>query len=108
MEAAKKAIADTIGVIIAGSSVEGCRILVESIKSLEGPQKSTIAVFWGKAPMYLAALANGGMARAVELDDASNKFVLHSSVSIVPASIATAEKAGGISVKELITAVAMV
>ena len=49
----------------------------------------------------------GELARADELDDASNKFVLHSSVSIVPACIATAEKAGGISVKELITAVAM-
>ena len=61
MEAAKKAIVDTIGVIIAGSSVEGCRILVESIKSLGGPQESTIAVFWRKAPMYLAALANGGI-----------------------------------------------
>jgi 2-methylcitrate dehydratase PrpD len=107
VEAAKRGIADTIGVMIAGSSVEGCRILVEHIKLLEGPQESTIAVFGGKAPSYLAAQANGAMARALEIDDVSDEFVLHPTVSLIPACIATAEIAGRISGKELITAIAL-
>jgi len=107
VEATKKAIIDTLGVIIAGSSVEGCQILVEYIKELGGPKESHIAVIGGKVPSYLAAQANGAMARALEIDDVSDEFVLHPSVSIVPACLAAAEKAGGKSGEELITAIAL-
>ena len=107
VEAAKKSMIDTLGVIIAGSSVKGCQIFVRHIKELGGPEESTIAVFGGKAPSYLAAQINGAMARALEIDDVSDEFVLHPSVSIVPACLATAEKIGGIGGKELITAIAL-
>jgi 2-methylcitrate dehydratase PrpD len=107
VEAAKKAIIDTLGAMIAGSSVDGCQILVEYIKELGGPGESTIAVFGVKAPSYLVAQANGAMARALEIDDVSDEFVLHPSVSIVPACLAAAEKTGEINGKELIAAVAL-
>ena len=48
--ASKKGIADTIGVMIAGSSVEGCQILVDHLKEWGGVKESTIVVFGEKAP----------------------------------------------------------
>ncbi|MFC1532677.1 MmgE/PrpD family protein [Thermodesulfobacteriota bacterium] len=107
VEAAKKSILDTVGVTIAGSSVEGCQILAEHVKELGGPPESSIAVFGGKAPAYLAAQVNGAMARALEIDDVSDEFVIHPSVSIVPACLAAAERTEGVNGKELITAMAL-
>ena len=107
VSAAKKSIMDTVGVMVAGSSVEGCQRLVEYLKSWGGPKESTIAVFGGKTPAFFAALANGAMARAWEIDDVSDEFVLHPSVSVIPAGLAVAERQGGTSGQDLITAVAV-
>jgi 2-methylcitrate dehydratase PrpD len=107
VDAAKKAVVDTIGVMFAGSSVKGCQILEAHIKDLGGPPESTVAVFGGMVPAYLAAQANGAMARALEIDDVSDEFVLHPSVSIIPACLAAAERHSGINGKELITAIAL-
>ena len=105
--AAKKAILDTVGVMIAGSSVEGCQKLVKLLREWEGRQESSVAVFGGKLPCNQAAQANGAMARAWEIDDITDKFPLHPSASIVPTCLAVAEYAREISGKEFITAVAL-
>ena len=105
--AAKKAILDTVGVMIAGSSVEGCQKLVKLLREWGGRQESSVAVFGGKLPCNQAAQANGAMARAWEIDDITDKFPLHPSASIVPTCLAVAEYAGKISGKEFITAVAL-
>ncbi|MCK4822520.1 MmgE/PrpD family protein, partial [bacterium] len=104
---AKKGIADTIGAMIAGSSVEGCQLLVEHIREWGGHEESTIAVFGDKAPSNLAAQANGAMARALEIDDVTDVFPLHPSASIVPTCLAIAERRGKITGHEFITAVAL-
>ena len=103
----KKSIIDTLGVMIAGSSVDGCKLLVDYIREWGGPEESTIAVFGGKVPSNLAAQANGAMARALEIDDVSDELVLHPSVSIVPTCLAIAERLGRISGKEFITSIAL-
>jgi 2-methylcitrate dehydratase PrpD len=105
--ASKKGIADTIGVMIAGSSVEGCQILVDHLKEWGGHKESTIAVFGEKAPCNLAAQANGAMARALEIDDVTDIFPLHPSASIVPTCLAIAERRGKVTGIELITAIAL-
>jgi 2-methylcitrate dehydratase PrpD len=105
--AAKKGIADTIGAMIAGSSVEGCRLIVDHIREWGGHQESTIVCFGDKVPSNLAAQANGAMARALEIDDVTDFFPLHPSASIVPTCLAIAERQGKISGKEFITAVAL-
>ena len=105
--AAKKGIADTIGGMIAGSSVEGCQLLVEHIREWGGHQESTIVVFGDKVPSNLAAQANGAMARALEIDDVTDFFPMHPSASIVPTCLAIAERQGKISGKEFIAAVAL-
>ena len=107
VETAKKGIADTIGTMIAGSSVEGSQLLVDHIREWGGHKESTIVVFGGKAPCNLAAQANGAMARALEIDDVTDFFPLHPSASIVPTCLAIAERHGKINGKEFITAVAL-
>ena len=103
----KKSIIDTLGVIIAGSSVEGCRLLVDYIRDWGGREESTIAVFGGKAPSALAAQANGAMARAYEIDDVLDTFPLHPSASIIPTCLAIAERQGSVSGRVFITAAAL-
>lgn len=103
----KKSIIDTLGVMIAGSSVKGCELLVDYIREWGGHPESTIAVFGTKVPCALAAQANGAMARAMELDDVSDAYPLHVTASVLPACMAVAERAGNVNGKQLITAVAL-
>ena len=99
---------DTIGNMLAGSSIKGCRLLVEAIKEMGGGREYTIAVFGEKAPANMATLANGAMARAVDLDDVNDVFPLHPGVVIVPTALTVAERQGGINGRDLVTAVALV
>jgi 2-methylcitrate dehydratase PrpD len=103
----KKSVIDTLGVTIAGSSVNGCKLLVDYIREWEGRKESTIAVFGDKVPCSLAAQANGAMARALEIDDVIDMFPLHPSGSIIPACLAVAERQGEIRGKDFITAAAL-
>jgi 2-methylcitrate dehydratase PrpD len=103
----KKSVIDTLGVIIAGSSVDGCKLLADYVREWGGREESTIAVFGGKIPSSLAAQANGAMARALEIDDVIDAFPLHPSGSIIPACLAVAERQGGVKGKDLITAAAL-
>ena len=103
----KKSIIDTLGCIIVGSSMDGCRLLVDYIRDLGGREESTIAVFGGKAPCAMAAQANGAMARAYEIDDVSDTVPLHPSAYIIPACLAVAERQGSVNGKEFITAAAL-
>jgi 2-methylcitrate dehydratase PrpD len=105
--AAKKGIIDTVGDMIAGSSVRGCQLLVEAIKGIGGKKESTLAIFGGKAPSNLVALANGAMARAMDIDDVNDAFPLHPDVVIVPTALAMAERNRGTNGLDLITAVAL-
>ena len=107
VEAAKKGIVDTVGIMIGGSSVPGCQLVVEVIKDWGGKEESTIAVFGGKAPSHLCALANGAMARALDIDDVNDEFPLHPDTVIVPAALAVGERQHGISGRDFLTAVAL-
>jgi 2-methylcitrate dehydratase PrpD len=107
LEATKKSIIDTVGVIIAGSSEKGPQLLIEQIKEWGGPKESTIAVFGDTVPAHLAAFANGTMARALEIADVYDAFPLHPSSSTIPVAFAISEKIGNISGKEFIVAVAL-
>jgi 2-methylcitrate dehydratase PrpD len=103
----KKSFIDTLGVIIAGSFVDGCKLLVDYIREWGGREESAIAVFGDKVPSNLAAQANGAMARALEIDDVIDAFPLHPSGSIIPTCLAVSEHKGGVRGKDLITAAAL-
>ena len=107
VEAAKKGVIDTVGTMIGGSSAPGCRLLVEVIKDWGGKEESTIAVFGGKAPSHLCALANGAMARALDLDDVNDDFPLHPDTVIVPVAFAIGERQKTINGRDFLTAIAL-
>ena len=106
VEAAKKSILDTFGVILAASGTEpAVRGLVEIVKESAGRPESSILAFGGKAPAIMAAFANGAMAHCLDFDD-QTPWGQHSSSSIVPAAFAVAERIGGVTGKDMIAAVA--
>jgi 2-methylcitrate dehydratase PrpD len=69
IELAKKAIFDTIAVIIAGSKWEVSPQIVEQVIEWGGIPQSPILVYGHKVPAPLAAFANGVMARGIDMGD---------------------------------------
>jgi len=107
IEGAKKSILDTLGVMLAATGVEpAVRGVVELVREGGGKEESSILGFGGRAPAVMAAFANGSMAHCLDFDDHAPEGH-HPSSSIVPAALAVAERKGGISGRDLITAVAV-
>ncbi|HEM61672.1 MAG TPA: MmgE/PrpD family protein, partial [Chloroflexi bacterium] len=63
--------------------------------------------FGAKAPAPLAALANGSMAHALDFEDVHDNAPVHPNAATVPAALAVAESMGGVSGKQLLTAMAL-
>lgn len=107
IEGAKKSILDTVGVILAATGVEpAVRGVYELVQEAGGTPQSTLMGFGGKAPAVWAAFHNGALAHCLDFDDHAPEGH-HPSSSIVPAALALAERAGGVSGRDLITAVAV-
>jgi 2-methylcitrate dehydratase PrpD len=104
IEAARKCIIDTLGVIIAGSNGEDIRLLMEWFAERKGPEEATALVFGKRLPILFATWANGAMARAREFDDSHDPTGDHTSVPIFPAALATAELKEGVTGKDLLAA----
>ncbi|MDP2951845.1 MAG: MmgE/PrpD family protein, partial [Chloroflexota bacterium] len=70
VEVTKRSILDTMGVILAASTLEdGCRAVVSLVKEAGGKAESSILAFGGKVPCGMAAFANGSMTHALDYDD---------------------------------------
>ncbi len=98
VEAAKKALVDSIGVAIAGSTEPVGAIVRDMVQEMEA--KPVATVFGGnfKTAPALAALANGTIAHALDYDDgAAIPMPLHPSVAVLPVALALgeSEKASG-------------
>jgi 2-methylcitrate dehydratase PrpD len=106
IDAAKKSILDTLGVILAASGVEpAVRGVANLIRESGGRPESTVLGFGGRVPAMMAAFVNGAMAHCLDFDDHAPEGH-HPSSSIVPAAFAVAERKGGISGRDMIAAVA--
>lgn len=92
-----------LGTMIAGSSAEGCREVVDLYKGMGGRKEATILIHGGKVPAQNAALVNSVMARAMDFCDAMAPGV-HIGSSAVPTAFAAAELAGGCSGRNFLTA----
>jgi aconitate decarboxylase len=104
---AKVFILDTFGVGIAGSSAYGAD---EVCQIGESNGSSEEAAVWGRnkrLPIGMATLVNGYQIHCQEYDCVHEGAVLHPLATTLPAVMAYAEKMGGISGKDLITAVAI-
>jgi len=107
VEVTKKEILDALATGVGGSSAPGIREVVDIVKDWGGKEESTILVYGGKVPAPDAVLANAPMMHALDFDDTHDGAVLHPAVVAVPTALAVAEARGGISGRDLITAVAL-
>lgn len=107
VDTTKKFILDTFATAIGGSRASGCQEVVDYVKDCGGKKESTVWTYGGKVIAENAALANGMMAHALDFDDTHDKAGLHANVSVLPAAFAMAERTGGTTGKEFLTAVAL-
>lgn len=103
--ASKKSVLDTLASMIAGAGAAGCPEIVNQVMEWGGREESTIVNYRGRVPSFLAALVNGMMARAVDLDDVYEPGTVHASASVVPAAFAVAEMLGMVDGRRFLTAV---
>ena len=95
---------DTLGVTIGASSLSPeAKIVADYVHDLGGKPESTILGFGGKAPAPWAVFVNGSLGHMLDYDDLGGG---HVSIVTVPVAFALAEKCGGMSGRDLITAIA--
>lgn len=104
--AAKVFILDTLGVGIAGSTAAGMDLLRATASSWGAGQEATV---WGtamRAPAATATFLNATHVHNQEFDCLHEEAVVHVMATLLPATLAFAERRGGVSGRDLITAVA--
>lgn len=105
VQRAKDALADTIAAVLFGHDLPWSRMIVGYVKKLGARGKSRILVPGGRAlPAPMAALANGTLAHAFELDNLTwpNSGVHPGATMMLPALAVAQER--GIGGRELIAA----
>lgn len=107
IQAAKKSVLDTMGVILAASGMEPrVRGIVDLVHESGGVPESSVLGFGGLVPAAQAAFANGAMAHCLDFDDRT-PWGAHAGSSTLPAAFALAERKGGVSGRQMITAIAI-
>ncbi|MBI4329777.1 MAG: MmgE/PrpD family protein [Chloroflexi bacterium] len=105
---AKTSVLDTLGIILAASTLgEGCREVADLVKEGGGKTESTIIGFGGRVPAWMAAFANGTMAHSLEYDENHVTARIHCGVTVVPASFAVAERVVKVHGKSFLTALVL-
>jgi len=108
LRATKEHILYTLGTILAGSSAPGIKQALAGARALSGAsQESSVLVTGEKLPAASAALVNATMGHSRELDINDDRIAYKSSITVIPAALALAEKAGKVSGKDFITAVCL-
>lgn len=105
--ATKAAVLDTLGCLLAGTGTPESDAIVSLVAERGGRTSSTVVGRAIKLPAESAVLANAAAIHQYDFDDTHDTAICHpSSASLIPA-LALAEQAGGVSGKDLITAVAL-
>lgn len=94
IEAAKRAVLDTLGVALAGSREGSARIAAAIAAERGGREEATVIGHGFRAPAGEAAFVNGIAAHALDFDDVSLPMRGHPSVPLLPAVLALGEKSG--------------
>ena len=92
VRAARRAILDTLGVMLAGSAEVTAARVRALIAHRRGVEEATVAGTDLRASVEDAALANGTAAHALDYDDVQQSLSGHPSVPILPAALALAER----------------
>lgn len=85
---------DTLAVTLAGITAPSSAPLIRAVTSAAGKPEASILGVGRVTSAWDAALVNGAMAHALELDDDHRIAVLHPGAVVVPAAFAAAEAAG--------------
>lgn len=89
---AKHCLMDTLGAALAGSKTPEAKVAKKLAEKLNPKKESTLFTGRGKIGVLEAAMANGIMSHALELDDGNRYAQGHPGVVTVPAILALAEK----------------
>lgn len=107
IDAAKNSLLDTVGVCLAGSGLEpAARGAVEVATESGGRAEASVLGFGGQVPAVMAAFANGVLAHVLDYDDLT-PWGQHGGSTLIPAVLAMAERRGGVTGQELVTALAV-
>lgn len=107
VEMTKQVVMDTLGVTLAATSLcPEAKIVAKYVKDLGGRKESTLLGFGGKAPAPWATFSNGGIAHMADYDDTDGRHG-HCGITTIPVAFAIAEKLGGVSGRDFITAIAV-
>jgi 2-methylcitrate dehydratase PrpD len=102
----KRIVLDTLGTTLAGSTLgAGCPELLAEVRAAGGTAESTLLGFDARVPAPAAALANGAMAHALNFEDVYPGGG-HLGAVTFPATLAVAERQGGVSGREFLAALA--
>ncbi len=104
VEKAKTCVLDTLGCCIFGATLPPVRKLATMLMEENCAQQSAAFGFPYRTSASHAALINGTSAHAFQLDEIHIEATLHPGSVAVPAVLALAEANGGMSGRELITA----
>ena len=107
VQATKTFILDSFGVAIAGSLAPGVSQTLKVFRSWGGKEESTVLVSGGKLPSPSAAMMNSFMMHNQEFDCVHDRAVIHPFTTALPVALAVAEARGGVTGRELLTAVAL-
>ena len=108
IDAAKRDVLDTIGVMLGGSGAPGIAELARVTQRWGGLEESSLLVLGGKMPSHHAALVNAAMGHALDFDDTLDRGGnIHPGTSVLAAGLAVAEAAGGVTGENLILAVTL-
>ncbi|MCK4983509.1 MAG: MmgE/PrpD family protein [Victivallaceae bacterium] len=82
---------DTLACILAGSSSDGIKSLLDTVQLWGGHEQATILGFSEQTSVPFAAMINSAMGHARDFDDTHDKAVNHGCVTLVPAILVLAE-----------------
>jgi len=104
---ARREVLDSLATALGGSSKPGVAELVEMVKEWGGRRQSTVIAYGLKCPAPNAAQVNGTMIHALDYDDGHQVALVHIGCVAVSTCFAVAERMGGVSGKEFVTALAL-
>ena len=105
IEAAKRSLIDTLGTLLAGSSLAEYSGLLDLAGEMGGREESSLIPWGNRVPLVNAVLVNATLARARDFDEVHPVSGVHPSATVIPTALALAERMGGISGPDFLTAV---
>ena len=106
VHAARRAVVDSLGVTLGGSTNETVGILLDQLDEVGGAPRATLAGYARRTDVVNATLINGVMAHVLDFDDTLLPTRIHASAPLLPALLAVGE-GNGTSQRDLLTAFAV-